>query len=187
MTSAVTARYDLEAAPGGLALAQDLINTVGIGDKPDLLAEPGAWDVGVEIAETDLEVLRGFREDLRGLVSGEILGAGPGEGSAIRSGSGEGLRRWDGAAELELGEDGKVALLPGGGGARLVVSKVLAGIFEAQQLDTWRRLKTCRNPDCRAAFYDRSKNNSGVWHSLKTCGNPANLRAHRARNRPQPT
>lgn len=165
MTS--TERYELEPAPGGLALVQELINTVGIGDKPDLLASPGAWDVGVELSAPDLEVLRGFRDDLQGLVSG----------------SGEGLRRWVGEAELELGENGMVALLPGGGGARLVVSKVLAGVFEAQVLDTWRRLKTCRNPVCRAAFYDRSKNNSGVWHSLKTCGNPANLRAHRARNR----
>ncbi|MGV9881539.1 CGNR zinc finger domain-containing protein [Streptomyces sp. NPDC003006] len=48
-----------------------------------------------------------------------------------------------------------------------------------------RRLKTCRNPLCRVAFYDRSRNNSGVWHDVKTCGNAANLRAYRARRRGQ--
>jgi len=47
--------------------------------------------------------------------------------------------------------------------------------------DTWRRLKVCRNPRCQVAFFDRSRNNSGVWHSTKVCGNVENLRAHRAR------
>jgi predicted RNA-binding Zn ribbon-like protein len=41
----------------------------------------------------------------------------------------------------------------------------------------------CRNPRCRVAFYDRSRNNSGVWHDVRTCGNAANLRAHRERQR----
>jgi predicted RNA-binding Zn ribbon-like protein len=44
-------------------------------------------------------------------------------------------------------------------------------------------LKVCRNPRCRVAFYDRSRNNSGVWHDVRTCGNAANLRAHRERQR----
>jgi len=33
------------------------------------------------------------------------------------------------------------------------------------------------------AFFDRSRNNSGVWHDVKFCGNAANLRAFRARQR----
>jgi len=53
----------------------------------------------------------------------------------------------------------------------------------AQRADTWRRLKLCRNAVCNSAFYDRSKNNSGVWHDVKMCGNAANLRASRARRR----
>jgi predicted RNA-binding Zn ribbon-like protein len=46
-----------------------------------------------------------------------------------------------------------------------------------------RRLKICRNPRCRVAFFDRSRNNSGVWRDVRTCGNAANLRAYRARQR----
>ncbi|MFI5706321.1 CGNR zinc finger domain-containing protein [Kribbella sp. NPDC051620] len=90
---------------------------------------------------------------------------------------------WSVAAELVLGVDGVVELWPGGGGAEYVISRVLAEVLAGQQVDTWRRLKACKNDRCQVVFYDRSRNNSGVWHSLKTCGNPANLRAFRARNK----
>ena len=62
---------------------------------------------------------------------------------------------------------------------------VLAALLEGQQAGTARRLKTCRNPRCRVAFYDRSRNASGVWHSVRVCGNAINLRAHRERRRSQ--
>jgi predicted RNA-binding Zn ribbon-like protein len=68
-------------------------------------------------------------------------------------------------------------------GQRALVMLVLAALFESQQADTRRRLKTCRNPRCQVAFYDRSRNVSGVWHSVRTCGNAINLRAHRQRRR----
>ncbi|MGX1763100.1 CGNR zinc finger domain-containing protein, partial [Streptomyces lydicus] len=55
--------------------------------------------------------------------------------------------------------------------------------LDAQSKGTWARLKTCRNPRCQGAFYDRSRNNSGVWHDLHACGMPSNTRAHRARQR----
>ena len=68
-------------------------------------------------------------------------------------------------------------------GWRAIASVALIEVMEAQRVDTWRRLKTCREPLCRAAFYDRSRNNSRVWHDVHTCGNAVNLRAHRARQR----
>lgn len=174
-----TQRYELEAAPGGLGLAQDLLNTFSAGapKQPDLLADVTAaarWAEVVTAGEVvltagDVEELRAFRNDLQSLVSGEHQRALP----------------WAGTVALEFGDDGSVQLRSTGNGAQLLISMVLAALFEGQQADTWRRLKTCRNPRCQVAFYDRSRNNSGVWHSLRTCGNPANLRAHRARNREQ--
>jgi predicted RNA-binding Zn ribbon-like protein len=178
-----TARFSVEAAPDGLALAQELLNTASVGSYPDLLADVDAaagWmaaaGVGVDrstgelrLTETDLVELRAFRDDLRSLAHG----------------SHEGPLSWAGTAALELGADGEVELRPSGAGASYVISQVLTVVFEAQQLDTWRRLKTCRNDRCQVAFYDRSRNNSGAWHNVKTCGNQANLRAHRARNREQ--
>jgi predicted RNA-binding Zn ribbon-like protein len=89
----------------------------------------------------------------------------------------------NGMLELTMSSGGDVSATPRGQGADWVRSAVLAECFLAQQHDTWRRLKLCRNHACAAAFYDRSRNNSGVWHDVRVCGNPANLRASRARRR----
>ena len=70
-------------------------------------------------------------------------------------------------------------------GPQALVMLVLAALLESQQAGTARRLKTCRNPRCRVAFYDRSRNASGVWRSVRVCGNAINLRAHRERRRSQ--
>ncbi|MEU4675535.1 CGNR zinc finger domain-containing protein [Micromonospora sp. NPDC023737] len=86
-------------------------------------------------------------------------------------------------ATLGLDENGAVHLEPTGAGAQALIALVLAALFAAQLTDERRRIKTCRNPRCQVAFYDRSRNNSGVWHSVRVCGRPANLRAHRARRR----
>ncbi|WP_433278962.1 CGNR zinc finger domain-containing protein [Pseudonocardia xinjiangensis] len=55
--------------------------------------------------------------------------------------------------------------------------------FDAQQADTRRRLKICRNERCECALFDRSCNETGVWHDVRACGNATNLRAYRARRR----
>lgn len=188
MTWPATTRYDLEPAPDSLALAQDLLNTIGVGDHPDLLTDAttaAKWLEQVlpghrELTTTDLEQLRVFRADLQRLVAGADAAGGEEPSPAGGSAPAAVARS---AAELVLGRDGVVELRGGGSGAEYVVSRVLAGVLVGQQVDGWRRLKSCRNPRCRVVFYDRSKNNSGVWHSLKSCGNPANLRAHRARNK----
>ena len=77
-----------------------------------------------------------------------------------------------------------MALLePRGDGNRRVSAIVLIETFTAQRLDTWRRLKICRNDRCAVSFYDRSRNNSAVWHDSRECGNAIYLRASRARKR----
>lgn len=173
-----TTRFAVEAAPDGLALAQELLNTAAVGRFPDLLGDVDAaagWaaEVGVGdpvgellLTEADLTQLRAFRDDLR----------------SLSRGSHDRPLSWVGTAALKLEADGRVELRPSGAGAAYVISKVLSVVFEAQQADTLRRLKTCRNERCQVAFYDRSRNNSGAWHNVRTCGNQANLRAHRARN-----
>jgi predicted RNA-binding Zn ribbon-like protein len=64
-----------------------------------------------------------------------------------------------------------------------VASLVAVEMFKAQLDGSWNRLKACRNPRCAVAFFNRSRNNSGVWHDVKVCGNAANLRVYRARQR----
>ncbi|MEU9125525.1 CGNR zinc finger domain-containing protein [Streptomyces sp. NPDC048506] len=198
MTWPATARYRLDPAPGGLALAQDLLNTVAAGAprQPDLLAglddarawardALAAWSAvtgqpapQVALDAHGLEELRAFRDDLHGLTAtARNVAAGATAAAAPVL--------YTATAALRLGEDGCVRLEPRGTGWRRLVSLTLAAVFEGQHTDSRRRLKTCRNPRCRVAFYDRSRNNSGVWHDVKTCGNAANLRAYRARRRLQ--
>lgn len=198
MTWPATTRYRLDPAPGGLGLVQDLLNTVAAGAprRPDLLAtlEDGqAWADDaiaqwsavtgqlvphVELDTDGLDELRTFRDGLHELTAtAQDTGAEPATAVApvLHSAT----------AALQIGEDGLVRLEPRGNGWRRLVSLTLTAAFEAQQADTRRRLKTCRNPSCPVAFYDRSRNNSGVWHDVKTCGNAANLRAYRARRKVQ--
>jgi predicted RNA-binding Zn ribbon-like protein len=82
-----------------------------------------------------------------------------------------------------IGPGGKALLEPRGEGSRRVSAIVLIEIFSAQRLDTWRRLKICRNEVCSVTFYDRSRNNSAVYHDSRVCGNAIYLRASRARKR----
>ncbi len=180
-------RYQLVAAPGGLALVQDFLNTVGIeGYGPDLLADGAladdwvagavrAWSAarGLDaqpppLGDADLSKLRALRETIARLVAGEPP-TGRGTGPV--------------AASLTMSKTGEVRLEPAGAGWRWLASALWGEILLGQRDGTWRRIKRCHNPRCASTFYDRSKNNSGVWHDVKTCGNAANLRASRARRR----
>ncbi|MBM7492233.1 putative RNA-binding Zn ribbon-like protein [Micromonospora luteifusca] len=137
----------------------------------------------VTLDAAGLRALRSFRDELWEEIDTRLRGtpevehAGPGAPDRAPTGP-----RTAGAS-LRLDRSGSVQLDPAGAGADLLISLVLAALFEAQLGDVRRRLKTCRNPRCRVAFYDRSNNNSGAWHSVRVCGNPSNLRAHRARQR----
>jgi len=82
-----------------------------------------------------------------------------------------------------VGPDGTARLEPRGDGHRRVSAIALIETFTAQRLDTWRRLKICRNEMCSLSFYDRSPNNSAVYHDSRVCGNAIYLRASRARKR----
>lgn len=187
LTWPASSRYELAQAPGGLGMVQDLLNTLSAGKprKADLLATlPDAQQWANEVTEgwhtltgeptpsitLDEEGLRALRDYRQALTD-----AATGDGAPVVVLSA--------ASELELRSDGVVRLAPRGSGWRYLISLLLAIEWQAQAEDTRRRLKVCRNPRCRVAFYDRSRNNSGVWHDVRTCGNAANLRAHRERQR----
>ena len=190
-----TLRYGIDAAPAGLALVQDLLNTAPAGPRePDLLdhpetaltwwdetrtsSEPAARRIPTELVltESDLDGLRTFRDALRLVVTGNNTGD-------------DELKR----SECVVAARGNGAVAngrrrPGAGraarqGLTRIASVALIEVMEAQRVDTWRRLKTCRETLCRAAFYDRSRNNGRVWHDVHTCGDAVNLRAYRDRQR----
>ncbi|GAA1299148.1 CGNR zinc finger domain-containing protein [Pseudonocardia xinjiangensis] len=196
MTWSATDRYGMDAAPGGLAFVQDLLNTFSAGKprKPDWLEDLGAAQVWldaalsgwsratgrrapvVELDDRDRESLHDFRGSLRRMLARQGDGASPGPGSPAFPSM---------AASMRVDESGTITTEAAGTGWRRVASLALIECFEAQQTDALRRLKICRNERCACAFFDRSRNKTGVWHDVRVCGNATNLRAYRARQRAQ--
>ena len=185
-----TDRYGLSYAPGGLGFVQDVLNTHPTQRPPmaDLLAdldsaqrwldaalekwseETGVPQSRVLLTDDDLDKLRGLRADLTTMLR-----------SADQSHDATLLP--SAAVSVRVGPDGKALLEPRGDGSRRVRAVVLIETFTAQRLDTWRRMKICRNEVCSLSFYDRSRNSSAVYHDSRVCGNAIYLRASRARKR----
>jgi predicted RNA-binding Zn ribbon-like protein len=68
---------------------------------------------------------------------------------------------------------------PGIGALLAEIAASFAGVLARGEPE---RVKTCRNPDCRWVFYDRSKNRSRKWCENATgCGNLIKVRNFRAR------
>ncbi len=185
-TSGGTGRLLLAAAPGGLCLVQDLLNSAAMPEAsvPDLLDNESAaqtWlDASMQtwseqtgrtarritLSGDDLPVLRDLRHDVRGWLTGEAEHSTPHP------------------VEADLSfRDGRFFFEPKGDGAAAVASLVRLEALLASHTGTLSRLKACMNPSCGAAFYDLSRNGIRVWHDMKTCGNTMNLRASRARRR----
>ncbi|MEU6223104.1 CGNR zinc finger domain-containing protein [Streptomyces sp. NPDC047042] len=201
MVWSASTRYEVDPAPLGLALVHDLLNTIPAGrpraaDLLDDLADAQAWvdqaldrwsqereqpAAQVRLTEDDLEELRGLRAELRRVLASRSDDGTDADGQTVAPAV------HVAAAAVRMDRSGRAVLEPRGQGWRYVAALVLLEVFQAQQADTWRRLKICRNTRCTTAFFDRSRNNSGVWHSTRTCGNPENLRAHRARQRVRPS
>jgi hypothetical protein len=78
---------------------------------------------------------------------------------------------------------GDPVLVPARGGTAGAFGELVAIAFLARFDGTWEHLKECANDDCRATFFDRSKNHSGKWCSMESCGNRAKVRAWRERQR----
>jgi predicted RNA-binding Zn ribbon-like protein len=185
-TAQSTRRLGLAAAPGGLCVVQDLVNSASMpaASVPDLLADETsaqAWldsalrtwqeqtghpSPRITIGADDVVALR----DLRSLMRGRLAGG-------IDDGTPHSLE-----ADITF-RDGSLIYTPRDDGAAAVASLIHLETLLASHTGTLSRLKTCKNPACGAAFYDRSRNGTRVWHDMKTCGNAVNLRASRARRR----
>ena len=180
-----TSRYRLEAAPSGLFLVQDLVNTrgvpaYGVRDLLGTVADAQRWvrtsvrtwqraaavagGVG-RLTSTDLPALRRLRDEAE---------------RAVRRETGTPREL---PARLLVDAEGRVSLGSVGTGVDWLAGAVWGEVLAAQRDGSWDRLKVCRNPQCPCAFHDASRNNSRVWHDVHTCGNVANLRASRARRR----
>jgi predicted RNA-binding Zn ribbon-like protein len=80
-------------------------------------------------------------------------------------------------------EDGQPLLVPEEVGARGAIGRIVALVAELVPSDEWKRLKGCRDENCRVAFYDKSRNRSRAWCSMEVCGNREKARSFRARHK----
>ena len=164
-----TRRYGFRPAPpGGLALVQDFLNTRAHAEKgPDLLGcaeRARAWAANatrnwsvlrgtqyptLTLTDDDAAHLRDLRDVLDMVLTGRLT---------------EPPRYVLGTAELTLGVAGEMSWMPSGHGWRWLRSAIMGEVALSQETGTWRRMKQCQNPKCRATFYDSSWNNRGVCH-----------------------
>jgi predicted RNA-binding Zn ribbon-like protein len=79
-----------------------------------------------------------------------------------------------------LGEEGRARLAAAGQGIAGALARLLAIVYTATADGTWPRFKVCGNDTCRWAFYDHSKNQSGLFCGT-ACGNAVHARAYRRR------
>jgi hypothetical protein len=164
-------RYGVSAAPGGLALVQDPLNTRAsiqhrqdmLGDTPQAQrwiasamqtwsAQSGEDQAPPQLTDHDADQLRELRDVLDRLISGIPMSP-----------------KHVGVSAITLDVDGMIRWEPIGFGWRWLSSAIWTEVLLSQQASTWQRLKQCRNSACRCTFYDRSWDNSAMWHNSTTC------------------
>jgi predicted RNA-binding Zn ribbon-like protein len=155
-------------------------------DALDTPAAAGAWLLSrqlvrhrpPELSSADVGRLAALRESLRDLMAAN-------NGMHISETS---VATWNELARRArvhptLRSDGTIAIGSLADGADGALGTLLAAATRAMMDGTFDRLKACRNPDCRWAFYDRSPNGRRAWceTSAASCGSRHKMRAYRAR------
>jgi predicted RNA-binding Zn ribbon-like protein len=168
-------------------LIVDFLNTndIELGtDDIDTPARLRAWmaaRLGVRRARVDQTALRttlAAREALRDVLAshnGAPLARGAVAELNRSSRAAQVAVRWDptGSASFDATETGPYRAL----------GRIFVAAATCRAEETWDRLKVCPAEDCRAAFYDNSKNRSGKWCTMRVCGNRSKTRTYRERRR----
>ncbi|SCG43353.1 Conserved protein containing a Zn-ribbon-like motif, possibly RNA-binding [Micromonospora echinaurantiaca] len=188
---------DGDAAPAPLDRIEAFVNTRNE-DRDDLdtparlvewLHARGLVPAGSTATAAQLDRARAVREGIRALIAGNNAEPVPsprpdGLDPAARTGLAALARDLPLVLDVTLDPP---RLVPA---ARAPVDAALAGLLavvaEAVALGTWSRLKACREPSCRWAYYDHSRNRRRTWCSMEICGNRAKARAaHQRRTAPR--
>jgi predicted RNA-binding Zn ribbon-like protein len=176
-------------APPPLLAVQAFVDTLDLDLGTDMLAhsdEARAWLASASLRaadqpgfEADLRLAREARESLRAMI-GRNTGGPPLTEAELRPLEQVTSQAWP---RLEVTADGRVGLGTGDGAGRLAdgLAGLLLAVRDAQADGSWDRLKLCGNPDCRWAFYDRSRSHQGAWCEMASCGNRLKNRSLRAR------
>ncbi len=176
-------------APGDLELLQRFAN-LHVHDQQGRTLDPplemlqtflvdrGFISAEQRMTEADRETYLELAQALRALIrtnAGEPLS--PADAEVIdRTGLAAGLHP-------HFHADHAPTLEPKGEGVAKAFGRIVAIAFVGWFDGSFEHLKLCASEDCRAVFYDRSKNHSGRWCSMESCGNRAKVRAWRERQR----
>jgi predicted RNA-binding Zn ribbon-like protein len=74
------------------------------------------------------------------------------------------------------------ALVPAQAGVLRAFGALLAAVTELAYQGGWPRVKVCKNVACHEAFFDKTRNSSGLYCSA-ACSSQAAMRAYRSRQR----
>ena len=176
-----------QEAPGTLELVREFVNTADLEGEEEEFASPAGlarWlrahdllEPDAEVGEKDLERALAVREALRAqLRANNGFERDP---QAVAT-----LHEAANRAEIALSfdESGASRLEPRTSGADGAIGRLLTIVHEAEHDGTWKRLKACPWDTCHWAFYDNTKNASGVWCTMEVCGNRAKAKAYRERH-----
>ena len=174
-------------SPHALDLVIDFVNTLDLEGGTDALATPeglAAWLADKRLAmagaeppsEVDREQAIRLREALRTLMLANNGGA-PDD----RAGRELEQAAQRGDLRVHFAPSGSMSLTPGADGLAGALARLLVPVAHALSDGSWQRVKACRAADCHWAFYDRSRNRSGVWCEMAVCGNRTKVRAYRDR------
>jgi predicted RNA-binding Zn ribbon-like protein len=173
-------------APGELETVRAFVNSVDMEGGVEELSDPealtawlaghGLLEPGIRATAADLDHAIDVREALRALMRANTDGEPAGGAPAT-------LRAAAARARLALDfvPDGS-HLAPQAGGVDGALGRLLVHVHDAQHEGTWARMKACPWHTCHWAFYDHTKNRSGVWCNMAVCGNRAKAKAYRERH-----
>ena len=185
----LTRQIEDKPAPEPLLAVQAFVNTLDVETDTDLLASPTefkSWLVssglatrGIAVSGGDLRRSRELRDTMRALAAANAEGK-------IDRGASRRLQDHVGARSVPLTVDSEGRLDLDLTPARSVeefLSLMIGIAFRSQVEDEWRRLKLCRNDECRWAFFDSSRNRGGSWCRMEVCGNRIKNRHYRQRHK----
>lgn len=178
---------ELAPAPGDLRIVQAFVNTADLQLGTDVAADPrafAAWleryglaAAGVEVQPAELARARAVREALRAYLWAAARG-GELPAQAVATLDREAA---EAPVRVRFSEAGEPRLAAGPGGFEAALGRVFAIVATARLDGSWKRLKVCANPGCRAAFWDAATNRSGRWCTMRRCGNRIKSKTHRRR------
>lgn len=182
-------RIGEKPAPDRLRIIQAFLNTATSGREdfasPDCLRE---WFTDHDLLDADATVSAADLRQAIAVRQALVQLAIARQESRFDNDSVEVLNRAARSAQMSVsfGRRGRACIEPLAPAVDGALGKIIAIVVDAMADGTWDRFKICRDPGCSWAFYDRSKNHSGMWCDITSCGNLAKARTYRARHGNKP-